>query len=82
MQDLLQSLGTELEAQRADARARAKRLSRSYKCRCGAQLFFRNTKCLNCDAQLGYLPDDGRLVALDPPGRAPAPGWRRGAATS
>ena len=70
MQDLLQSLGDQLEAQRADTRARAKRLSRSYKCRCGAQLFFRNTKCLTCDAQLGYLPDDGRLVALDPGPRA------------
>ncbi len=71
MQDLLQSLGDELEAQRADAHARARRLSRSYKCRCGAQLFFRNTQCLTCDAKLGFLPDDGRVVALDP---GPRPG--------
>lgn len=71
MQDLLQSLGHELEAQRADARARARRLSRSYKCRCGNHVFFDNTMCLACDAQLGFLPDEGRVAALD---AGPRPG--------
>ena len=44
MEDVLQSIGEQLEAQRADVRARAKRLSRSYRCRCGNPVFFRNTQ--------------------------------------
>src|SRR4051794_5801954 len=71
MQDLLQTLGCNLEAQRADTRTRARRLSRSYKCRCGNHVFFDNTLCLSCDSKLGYLPDEGRVAALDP---GPAPG--------
>ena len=71
MEDVLQSIGEELEAQRADVRARVKRLSRSYRCRCGNHVFFRNTQCLQCDAKLGFLPDTGQLVALDP---GPRPG--------
>jgi hypothetical protein len=65
MQDTLQSLADQLEAQRADTRARARRLSRSYPCRCGAVLFFRNTRCLQCQSELGYLPDEGRVAPLD-----------------
>lgn len=70
MEDVLQAIGEELEAQRADVRARAKRLARSYRCRCGNHVFFRNTQCLQCDAKLGFLPDTGQLVALDPGPRA------------
>jgi hypothetical protein len=71
MPDVLQSLGEQLEAHRADIRARARRLSRAYKCRCGTPVFFRNTQCLNCDARLGFLPDEGQVAALDP---GPRPG--------
>lgn len=53
---------------------RVARHARSYRCRCGNRLFFRNTMCLACQSPLGYLPDDGHLVALDP---GPAAGtWR------
>ena len=45
---------------------RLARHSRSYQCRCGNRIFFRNTLCLACKSQLGYLPETGRLAALDP----------------
>jgi hypothetical protein len=53
---------------------RVARHSRTYRCRCGNRLFFRNTQCLACKSPLGYLPDEGRLAALDP-GPEPAT-WR------
>ena len=62
--------GTPLE--RLDLRVA--RHVRSYRCRCGNRIFFRNTLCLACQSQLGYLADDGRLAALDP-GSAPDT-WR------
>ena len=34
----------------------AKRHSRTFSCRCGHHIFFRNSLCLNCQAPLGYLP--------------------------
>ncbi|MBA2965480.1 MULTISPECIES: zinc-binding metallopeptidase family protein [Ramlibacter] len=71
MEDVLQSPVQEVEAQRAVERARARRMSRSYKCRCGTHVFFRNTQCLHCARQLGFLPDDGQLVALE---SGPRPG--------
>jgi hypothetical protein len=53
---------------------RMARHSRSYRCRCASRVFFRNTQCLACQSQLGYLPDERRVAALDP---AAAPGtWR------
>lgn len=70
MEDALESLASRFELQRQDARARARRLSRSYKCRCGNHVFFDNTHCVNCQAQLGYFADDGKVAALDP-GRKP-----------
>jgi hypothetical protein len=57
--------------------ARFDRHSRAYRCRCGALLFFANTLCLTCGSQLGYLPDEGRIAALDP-AREPDV-WRAGA---
>ena len=39
---------------------------RVYRCRCGNSLFFRNTQCLKCQSQLGYLPLQATLRALDP----------------
>jgi hypothetical protein len=47
---------------------------RAYRCRCGAPLFFANTKCLTCGSQLGYLPDEGRIAALDP--ESASANWR------
>src|SRR4051812_37508309 len=77
MTDVLQTQDDSLATQRADARARGARLSRSYKCRCGNHVFFDNTLCLACDARLGFLPDEGRVAALDPgtvPGTWMTPG--------
>ena len=45
---------------------RLARHSRSYRCRCANRLFFRNTLCLACTSQLGYLPEERRLAALEP----------------
>ncbi|WP_459616090.1 zinc-binding metallopeptidase family protein [Bordetella sp. 2513F-2] len=48
--------------------------SRLYRCVCGQPVFFDNTECLNCHAQLGYEPHLGRVVAL---AEGPQPGsWR------
>ena len=41
-------------------------LQRSYRCRCNRPVFFRNTQCLHCFAQLGYEPFLGRIFALEP----------------
>jgi hypothetical protein len=41
-------------------------LQRSYTCRCGRPIFFRNSRCLGCDAALGYEPATGVLKALEP----------------
>ena len=62
------------ESPRASIRERVARHARSYRCRCGNLIFFRNTLCLECNSQLGYLADEGRLVALDP-GTTPGT-WR------
>lgn len=55
-------------------RKRDEKLSRAYHCRCDSAIFFRNTQCLNCESQLGYLPESLSLVALDP---GPEPGTLR-----
>lgn len=34
-------------------------------CRCGQTIFFGNTHCVACSAQLGFEPDRGELLALD-----------------
>jgi hypothetical protein len=74
MPDLLQSLGESIAAQGDVVDQRLARHSRSYRCRCGNVVFFDNTQCLACQSQLGYLPDEGRIAALDP---GPEPGtWR------
>ena len=39
--------------------------SRSYTCYCGKPVFFRNSACLSCGAQLGYDPERTDLIALD-----------------
>ena len=39
--------------------------SRSYTCQCGKPVFFRNSACLSCGAQLGYDPELTTLIALE-----------------
>ena len=74
MSDLLQSLGDRLATQTESIDQRANRHSRSYRCRCGNPVYFDNSVCLACKSPLGYLPDEGRIAALD---AGPEPGtWR------
>ena len=40
------------------------RSKRAYRCECGQPVFFRNSQCLNCNAQLGYEPVMGDLRTL------------------
>lgn len=35
-------------------------------CRCGAALFFPNTQCLGCGAAVGFDPEAGRVVPVEP----------------
>jgi hypothetical protein len=39
---------------------------RIFDCRCGGTIFFDNTLCLTCKRELGYLPDERTLSALEP----------------
>ena len=43
-----------------------KRNSKVWQCQCGQSVFFPNTQCLACSAALGYLPEQGRIAALEP----------------
>lgn len=38
--------------------------ARSWRCRCGAPVFFGNTRCLRCGAELGFVPETLSLQAL------------------
>ncbi len=42
--------------------------ARSWRCRCGAQIFFGNSQCLRCGAQLGFDSEALALRALPLPG--------------
>src|SRR4051812_11815951 len=44
----------------------ARRHSRTFTCRCGTHVFFRNSMCLKCQTPLGYLPGQAKLLPLDP----------------
>jgi hypothetical protein len=47
---------------------------RAYRCRCGRQVFFRNSRCLACMTPLGYVPSRRSVHALE---RAGGPDlWR------
>lgn len=46
-------------------------LPRAYRCRCGNRVFFRNSVCLACSAELGYVAESQRLVSMQP---GPQPG--------
>ena len=64
MPSLFESLGQRLAAEWKH-RKTEKKLSRTYRCRCGAPIFFLNTQCLNCKSALGYAPETASLVACD-----------------
>ena len=49
---------------------------RAYRCRCGRPIFFRNSQCLACQAQLGYEPQTGKVYSLVSAGNQDC--WRIG----
>lgn len=49
-------------------------VSRSFTCRCGQPVFFRNSVCLACNTQLGYDPQHHRLIPLEKIADAPDDG--------
>src|SRR6478735_11182251 len=65
MAEMLQTAGANAAATPESADERLARHSRLYLCRCGNPVFFLNTQCLACGSALGYLPDEGRIAALD-----------------
>ena len=48
--------------------------SRAWRCQCGRPSFFRNSRCPGCGTALGFVPETGQLLPLEPgPG---AGSWR------
>jgi hypothetical protein len=43
----------------------SRQLQRTYTCRCGSMIFFRNSFCLHCRSALGYDPVVGKVLPLD-----------------
>lgn len=39
---------------------------KTFRCACGARIFFENTSCLTCSRELGFVPAELELVALEP----------------
>jgi hypothetical protein len=39
---------------------------KTFRCTCGARIFFENTRCLTCSRELGFVPDQLELVAIEP----------------
>src|SRR5262249_6435819 len=64
---LLENLFNRLTATRSPDRH-----GRSYLCRCERPVFFRNSHCLACKAELGYAPEVGEVRSL----QAADGGWR------
>lgn len=62
------SLFDELEGQLCSVRGEdgLPHLQRTYTCRCGSLLFFRNSFCLNCHTALGYHPFLGKVLPIEP----------------
>jgi hypothetical protein len=60
---------------------------RAFSCRCGRPIFFRNSRCLACERELGYDPVRRQLLAIEPvagrdgvwhaSGEGGGPRWRR-----
>jgi hypothetical protein len=66
MANLLETLGELIGTNWKHRDAAVKRHSRTFRCRCGNNVFFGNSLCVSCRAPLGYLPGAARLVALEP----------------
>jgi hypothetical protein len=41
---------------------------KTFRCACGTRVFFENTRCLTCARELGFVPRDLAIVALEPMG--------------
>jgi len=50
------------------------RVPRAFHCRCGRPVFFGNTRCLACGSDLGYDPEQARVLAIERAGADNA--WR------
>jgi hypothetical protein len=48
----------------ANWKSRESKLSRSFRCRCGRNVFFLNSLCIACQTPLGYLPARHAVVPL------------------
>jgi hypothetical protein len=44
----------------------AKFAMKTFRCTCHAPIFFYNTSCINCKRELGYLPDQRAMSAIEP----------------
>jgi|RhiMethySRZTD1v2_1073278.scaffolds.fasta_scaffold134013_2 hypothetical protein len=42
---------------------------KTFRCACGARVFFENTRCLTCSRELGFFPRELAIVALEPAGQ-------------
>lgn len=62
MQNLFENVA-ELLSRKWKARS-VPRHARSFRCRCGRPVFFRNSLCLGCSAPLGFVPARGEVVSL------------------
>jgi hypothetical protein len=51
---------------------------RTFKCECGARIFFENTLCLTCGRELGFLPNAGSMSAIEPSRRGYRALWDGG----
>src|SRR5882757_4410344 len=40
----------------------------TYRCTCGNRLFFENTRCVACDAEVGWCEGCQRITTLEPEG--------------
>ena len=66
LSDLFDDVARRLEAARGPEAPRPR--GRTYRCRCGRPVFFRNSVCLGCAAPLGFEPLFGDVRALAPAG--------------
>lgn len=68
MADLLDRLSRSWQRHRVAAAPVTRRL---FRCRCGRPLFFRNSKCLGCGAEIGYDPELAMLLIIPDGAKAP-----------
>ena len=53
-------------AWKPNLRSAEPRAARAYRCQCGRPVFFRNSQCLACGTQLGYVVERAQLSPLQP----------------